>query len=241
MKRKRYKKIFLIYFALFVVSVLLSGCELYPSETVAVNTTIPRVDPLSGNDITLQHNIEGIQLTTNYKVGNNYTFDQWRITDSKSIQLSVNCSSLPDGTEIMLEHMHADVSLKSTSAQLDGLTQDSMDDSFHGYSQDGFVISPKYQYETIFAIEGFSKDIIDGWNFYCGSYGSGEITSQRLSEQNLTKHGTYANKLTVVYDVLIKNKGEKYYHVKSFSDEILIPIKVQITSGENGVFKQKIF
>ena len=41
-----------------------------------------------------------------------------------------------------------------------------MDDSFHGTSQDGFFVSNNYQYQNKFAIEGFSKDLIDGWMLY---------------------------------------------------------------------------
>ena len=34
----------------------------------------------------------------------------------------------------------------------------------------------------------------------------------------------YANKMQVVYDVLVKNEGEEFYHVESVLDEFLIPV-----------------
>lgn len=58
-----------------------------------------------------------------------------------------------------------------------------MDDSYHGTSQDGFWINEKYPYQNKFAIEGFSKDLIDGWTFVCGSYGYGSISQERLTEK----------------------------------------------------------
>lgn len=117
------------------------------------------------------------------------------------------------------------MSLKSTNPQLDGLSQDSMDDSYHGTSQDGFWINEKYPYQNKFAIEGFSKDLIDGWTFVCGSYGYGSISQERLTEKNLTTYGkVYANKMQVVYDILIKYPKEDFYHVVSVLDEFLIPI-----------------
>lgn len=67
---------------------------------------------------------------------------------------------------MLIEHVHIDMSLKSTDTQFDGLSQDEMDDSFHGTSQDGFFVSNNYQYQNKFAIEGFSKDLIDGWMLY---------------------------------------------------------------------------
>jgi len=120
------------------------------------------------------------------------------------------------------------MSLKSTNPQLDGLSQDSMDDSYHGTSQDGFFVNDKYQYQNKFAIEGFSKDLIEGWSFACGSYGAGSISQTRLTEKNLVAHGNvYANKMQVVYDILIKYADEDYYHVVSVLDEFLIPVEYE--------------
>lgn len=118
------------------------------------------------------------------------------------------------------------MSLKSTNPQLDGLSQDYMDDSYHGTSQDGFFISEKYPYQNKFAVEGFSKDLISGWTFVCGSYGAGNIRQERLTEENLVKYGeVYANKMQVVYDILIKYENEDFYHVVSILDEFLIPVE----------------
>ncbi len=56
---------------------------------------------------------------------------------------------------LFVEHLHADAVLESTLSHFDGITQDSMDDSFHGV-QGGFLISEEYQYEEVFSIEGSS-------------------------------------------------------------------------------------
>ena len=112
-----------------------------------------------------------------------------------------------------------------TNPQLDGLSQDNMDDSYHGTSQDGFLVSDEYQYQNMFAVEGFSKDLIDGWGFVCGVYGATSIEQERLSEKNLVLYGdVYANKMQVIYDVLVKYAGEEFYHVVSVMDEFLIPV-----------------
>ena len=142
--------------------------------------------------------------------------------------MTAKVTNVPEGTTILIEHVHIDMSLKSTNPQLDGLSQDSMDDSYHGTSQDGFWINEKYPYQNKFAIEGFSKDLIDGWTFVCGSYGFGSISQERLTEKNLTTYGkVYANKMQVVYDILIKYPKEDFYHVVSVLDEFLIPISAE--------------
>ena len=214
------------YIALVLTVVLLAfgltGC--LDEETVPEEKNLEVLSPLKGNTLTKTNEVEGMQFVTTYDTGN-YDLSRWRVTDSKVIHMTAGVTNVPEGTTVLIEHVHIDMSLKSTNPQLDGLSQDNMDDSYHGTSQDGFFISDKYQYHNNFAIEGFSKDLIDGWSFVCGSYGSGSITQERLSERNLVLYGkVYANKMQVVYDVLIKYPGEEFFHVESFTDEFLISV-----------------
>lgn len=199
---------------------MLTGCG--EVEVVPVDKEVPIIEDLSGNEISFEHQLGDNIIVTNYNLGD-YKLENWRITDSKSINIDVIAKQMAPGTEILLEHLHADVSIKSTNPQLNGLTQDSMDNSYHGTSQDGFLINEKYSYNNIFAIEGFSKDIIDGWMFVAGDYGSGEVTSKRLTEKTLLEEGSYGSQLTVVYNFLVKNEGETKYHIESLQDRIMIP------------------
>ncbi len=78
----------------------------------------------------------------------------------------------------------------------------------------------------LFIDEFIGKDLIDGWTFVCGSYGSGSISTERLTEKNLVQYGrVYANKMQVVYDVLVKYENEEFYHVVSVLDEFMIPVE----------------
>jgi len=217
------------YLALALITVVLvlglTGCM--EVETVPKENNLQVLNPLNGNTLQKSHEFEGIEFITTYDTGD-YDLSRWRVTDSKVINMTAKVANVPEGATVLIEHVHIDMSLKSTDPQLDGLSQDYMDDSFHGTSQDGFLVSNNYQYQNKFAIEGFSKDLIDGWTFACGSYGSGSITQERLTEKNLVQYGkVYANKMQVVYDVLIKYEGEDFYHVVSVLDEFLIPVEYQ--------------
>lgn len=216
------------YLALILVVVLafsLTGCM--DVETVPEEKNLEVINALKGSTLEKTHEIEGLEFITTYNTGD-YDLSRWRITDSKVINMTAEVTNVPEGATVLIEHVHIDMSLKSTDPQLDGLSQDNMDDSYHGTSQDGFFISDKYQYQNKFAVEGFSKDLIDGWTFVCGSYGSGSITEERLTEKNLVKYGNvYANKMQVVYDVLIKYADEDFYHVVSVLDEFLIPVEYE--------------
>lgn len=216
------------YLALILVVVLafsLTGCM--NVETVPEEKNLEVLNTLKGSTLKKTHEIEGLEFITTYNTGD-YDLSRWRITDSKVINMTAEVINVPEGATVLIEHVHIDMSLKSTDPQLDGLSQDNMDDSYHGISQDGFFISDKYQYQNKFAVEGFSKDLIDGWTFVCGSYGSGSITEERLTEKNLVKYGNvYANKMQVVYDVLVKYADEDFYHVVSVLDEFLIPVEYE--------------
>lgn len=220
-KKSTHKLLFAVIMIIGVFFLMGSSCS---TETVQKEKDLSVLKPFQGNSLEQTHNVEGISFIMSYNTGD-YNINRWRITDSKILNMSVSAQNIPDGTSILLEHAHIDISLKSTDPELDGLAQDSMDDSYHGTSQDGFAITDKYKYENVFAIEGFSKDLIDGWTFITGDYGSGEITQKRLTEDTLVNDGNvYANKVQVVYDILIKNKGENFYHTKSIIDEFLIPV-----------------
>lgn len=214
------------YLALVLIAIVivfgLTGCDV---ETVPEEKNLEVLNPLKGNSLKRTHNIEGMEFITNYDTGD-YDLSRWRITDSKVINMTATVTNVPEDATVLIEHVHIDISLKSTNPQLDGLSQDYMDDSYHGTSQDGFFVNEKYQYQNKFAIEGFSKDLIDGWTFACGSYGAGSITQERLTEKNLVRYGNvYANKMQVVYDILIKYEDEEFYHVVSILDEFLIPVQ----------------
>ncbi len=216
------------YFALMLTVALafsLTGCV--DVETVPEEKNLEVLNTLNGSTLEKKHKIEGLEFITTYDTGD-YDLSRWRITDSKVINMTAEVTNVPEGATVLIEHVHIDMSLKSTNPQLDGLLQDYMDDSYHGTSQDGFFISDKYQYQNKFAVEGFSKDLIDGWMFVCGSYGSGSLIQERLTEKNLVQYGkVYANKMQVVYDVLVKYANEDFYHVVSVLDEFLIPIEYE--------------
>ena len=219
------------YLTLVLITIVLvfglTGCT--EPETVPEEKNLSVLNPLNGNTLEKTHKIDdGLEFITTYDTGD-YNLSRWRVTDSKVVNMAAKVTNVPQGATVLIEHVHIDMSLKSTDPQLDGLSQDYMDDSYHGTSQDGFFVSEKYQYQNKFAVEGFSKDLIDGWMFACGSYGSGSITEERLTEKNLVQYGNvYANKMQVVYDVLIKYADEDFYHVVSILDEFLIPVEYEV-------------
>ena len=62
---------------------------------------------------------------------------------------------------------------------------------------------------------------------------------RKLTEGNIQKNGTYAEKLIVVYDLSIKKPGTDKMYTKSVISEMLIPISGDIKTEEVNAFTGK--
>lgn len=174
---------------------------------------------------------EPFKLICQYDTGD-YSLDKWRVTDSKVINMTVTTTELPEGYTVYVEHVHADISLKSTEPQIDGITQDSMDDSDHRVPSKGFPVNNTYAYNSSFAIEAYTDQFYTLWGHAFGSYGSVSSSYERLTEGNIREVGTYAEKLSVVYDIVITTPECEEGYVKSVYSQILIPLTSEIKTVE---------
>ena len=223
-KKKKNKIIIPICFLTFVT--ILTGCE-YEKEVVEKDTT---TDTIKENSVgvpslsqTLSVKNEDFSLLVDYDLGN-YDLSKWHVTDNKNVGMTVKTQNLPEGYEVSLDHIHADIAIKSTETQVNGITQDTMDDTYHGTNQDGFYIDNNNEYYNIFNIEGYTEHFYQLWGYYYGT----SSDYLRLTEGELLKAGVYAEKLAVVYDVAIKKPGFDKKYVKSVISEILIPVSTDI-------------
>lgn len=223
------KVILIVALAVITIStILVGGC--YEREQAPMSNLPVLDNSLSSGKYTVEGSIPGEEFIFYREYSTAYNAKLWRITDPKSLTMKAWAQHLPAGAVVLVEHVHIDISLKSRYAALDGWPQDSMDDSVHGGLQPGFWITDIYPYENVFAIEGFSKTLIDGYGYFCGYYGYATASETRLTEDNLVKYGkVYGNKIQVVYDLLIKYPGEDYFHTRSLIDEFLVPTAVQPT------------
>lgn len=213
---------------------ILSGCT-YESTVLEKDTETDMISIDENNteegeninvpSLTQELNVEdeNFSLICTYDTGD-YNLDNWHVTDSKAITMKVKTKNLPEGYEVYIDHVHADISLKSTSEQINGITQDSMDDTFHGQTQNGFYINDTDEYYNIFAIEGYTDQFYSLWGYAFGTYGSVSSSYERLTEENIIKVGTYAEKIQIVYDISIKKPDSDKYYTKSVLSELLIPV-----------------
>lgn len=212
-----------VVLALALVS-FLTGC----AERAPVEKDLPVLrNDLEGGKVEIVHEIPGENFAFVTAYSTDYDTARWRITDSKTLRMEARIvpASAGDIPEVFIEHVHIDCSIQSRLAGVDGLPQDSMDDRLHTGNQVGFWITEEYPYENVFIIEGYSQTLIRGWGFVSGSTGVRRLAGKRLTEKTLVEDGkVYASKVSVVYDLLIRNPGEEYLHTRSIVDEFLIPV-----------------
>ncbi len=176
-----------------------------------------------------------------------YSFDDtskraWRITADKSLYCKVNTKGLPEDTEVYIDNVHIDASIKSKYAVMDGILQDSMDDRIHNSLMLGIPIGDDIDYYNVFAVEGCDKDFIEGSGFGFNGYYSSEVRQERYTEEDYLKLGVWTNKFQIVYDLLIKTPNDKTPRCVSVKTDFVVPVTSTITySDDKSEVKEKTY
>jgi len=176
---------------------------------------------------------ESFKLVTEYNC-DSASKREWRITSDKFLYYSVKTSGLPEGTEVYIDNAHFDTSIKSKYASVDGILQDSMDDRVHSSQLIGFPVSDTTIYYGVNAIEGCNQDFINGTFYGYNGYSSGSIEEKRYTESDYIEMGVYANKVVIIYDLLIKGPNDKDFYNVSVATDFIVPI----TSTQNTIEKE---
>lgn len=149
---------------------------------------------------------------------------KWRVTNDKNLNIAVHTIDLPEGYKVWIDNVHIDTFVEATNPYFNGILQDSMDDRIHNSLMMGFPISDTTYYSSKNLIAGQDQDFIEGtFTAYCSKssgYGSGEIKQQRYIDEDYLKKGVYANKITLVYGLLIQAPGETEPHGIDVYDEV---------------------
>lgn len=209
----------------------MTGCDYEAPEPV-----IELGEDLSGYDllendmdselVDLSNGVEQIKEVKNqdFKLVLYYLYNNpdWKLTVNKKIYMAVKTQGLPDNLEVFIDNIHADTSVVSTYAQLDGVKQDSMDDRIHNSSMLGFPISDNIEYYGCNSIEGMNIEFIQG--FALGCYGSivSSISEKRYTEEDLLTRGVWANKIDTVIDLIIRNKNTGEINTVSVDSSLLV-------------------
>jgi hypothetical protein len=206
----------------------LCGCESELAPKEEYDIVIQGDDDSLSKGLTQTLDVPG----QSFKLVTEYTCDsaskrEWRITSDKFLYYSVKTSGLSEGTEVYIDNVHIDTSIKSKYAVVDGILQDSMDDHVHSSQLIGFPISDSTSYFGVNAIEGCNQEFIEGTSYGYNGYYNGTFTTMRRTEKDYLEMGVYANKIQIVYDLLVKGPNAKDFSNISVATDFLVPIASQ--------------
>ena len=226
-----------------LIALTMTGCmnELAADENYDVVSYSADEDSNIKNGLTQELKVPGESFTLNTY----YNFDtaskrEWRITSDKSLSIEVNTINLPKDTEVWIDNVHIDTSIKSKYASMDGILQDSMDDRIHNTLMYGFPISNNTKYYGIFAIEGCDKDFIQGSVYGFNGYTSGTVKQERFTESDYLDKGVYASKFQIVFDLLIKTPKDKDPRAVSVFTDFIVPVSSTIKYEDSKGNKKEV-
>ena len=163
---------------------------------------------------------ESFKLVVNYQCELQED-ERWTVTSDKQINTEIRTDGLPAGTQVYIDNVHTDTTICSYYPQVDGVTQDTMDDRIHNAQMLGFPISDSNAYVGINQIEGQNETFISGFVHGYNGYSSGSISEKRFLESDYLEKAVYANKITSIIDLIIV-KGDEMTCVS-------VPSEVQVS------------
>ena len=163
---------------------------------------------------------ESFKLVVNYQCELQED-ERWTVTSDKQINTEIRTDGLPAGTQVYIDNVHTDTTICSYYPQVDGVTQDTMDDRIHNAQMLGFPISDSNAYVGINQIEGQNETFISGFVHGYNGYSSGSVSEKRFLESDYLEKAVYANKITSIIDLIIV-KGEEITCVS-------VPSEVQVS------------
>ena len=147
-------------------------------------------------------NEEDFKLVINYKslLDNN---EKWTITSRKKLCYSVRTEGLPEDYKVYVSHAHLDCSIISHYPSMDGIKQDTMDETNKTALTYGKLISDNNAYDNIFQIEGQDLDFIEGSFYGFKGHQNGEIVEKRYVESDFLEAGVTGNIIDAIFDITI--------------------------------------
>jgi len=224
---------------ILVMALSFAACdELEESGVTLESETVGTI----GNDAEIEtQEKEMTKLETNYNIEFNnqnlifkpvYSIEKsraenWLFTQSSSINLSLGIEDVPDGIDIVVSQVYADISLLSKYAKYNGIRQDSLNIDYKSLPNGGISIKNQDAYTMPFQVEGVDKSE----TFFYMYNGYGSSSTSRITESDLAKKVQGAV-LNVVWTILIKENSTGNQYIKTINDRVGIPYNRTTKSEE---------
>lgn len=157
------------------------------------------------NGITQELDVPGedFKLMIQYMSG----VDSWNVTSDKDLHMNILTKGLNSlDKEVYIDNIHIDTYLVSTQPLFNGIKQDTVDDHIHNSEMIGFPIDDTNSFYGINEIEGQNDEFIKGTFYAYQGTGGGNIVEKRRLESDFLSHGVWANKISGVVGLIIRDK-----------------------------------
>lgn len=201
-------------------------------DTNAENTKIePQILDVEGEDF---------KLVVEYSLDES-SAQSWHITDTKKIITTIYTQGLDENTKVYIDNIHTDVTLVASKPEMDGITQDSMDDRIHNSLMYGFPIDNTTVSICINEIEGQNNTFISGSAYGFNGYVNGTITERRHSEEEYLEKGVFGNRIASVCGLLIQKGNNEPYGVDVSTNVIVLANNVIKKDRSDGAKIERIY
>lgn len=218
--------------ALILSAALLTGCYEYEEEGSGVTLENETSNIIGENEITEISDKKKTETKVSHKEKINeqefefvsvYAIDEdraknWYFTQSSSVDLGIKLGAAPEGYDIKVSQIYADISLLSPYARYNGIRQDSINVDYYSMTEDGYNIDSKNGFNIPFQIEGVDKSE----TFFYIYNGYGSTSTHRITESDIAEV-TEGAVLNVVWTLTIENTENGKQYVKTINDRIGIP------------------
>lgn len=167
---------------------------------------------------------------------------KWRVTNNKNLNIDAHTIGLPDGYKAWIDNVHIDTYIEAHSPYFNGILQDTMDDRTHSPLMMGFPIGNDTYYSSSNLISGQDQDFIQGTFYAYKGTGSGDIEQKRYVDSDYLSKGVYANKICLVYGLLIQGPNDPEPYGVDVTDEVYVYVyncveKYDSSTGKINVYQ----
>lgn len=219
-----------------IISTTLSGCGKIEkasdkSQYDILDTNLESDSQLS-NGVIQELDVPGedFKLIIEYYSGEK----QWRITSDKKLHMNIYTKGLPSNKEVYIDTIHMDTSIVSDRALYDGILQDTLDDHIHNSIMIGFPINDNNEYYGINVIEGQNSEFVESFSVGYSSYHNIQVESKRRLESDFLKEGVWANKVSGVVGLIIKDNDTNELRGVDVDTTLMVAICNEITYEKDG-------
>ena len=203
-----------------IVAAAAAGCTSSSGGASASSVSAPPPPGVVTNDLATNsaHHVipvagEGFDLAVDYWTDADVA--HWKSAGAKKLNLSLHLSLHPGAAQqtVLLYSLEVSVSVLATTPTFQGLVIVDATDTASGLP--GFAVSDVYPYDSVVNVPAMAQPLVDRWRSVEGN--------KPMTSAGLRKYGVYANQISYIYNVLVKNAGDVDYHKRTVTDVLTVP------------------